>query len=102
MNHTSIRAANGRADVIGCLPTDCDMVWLFERGGESLKIETLYDNVRGEYVVITLRPDGSQGTERFKDVATFQARLALLDTEIRASKWERRGPTQLKDGWNIT
>ena len=35
------------------------MIWIFERGEESLRLETRYDNETTEYVLILHHPDAA-------------------------------------------
>lgn len=79
------------------------MVWLFERDFESFRVETLYDNVRGEYVIITHDAAGVKQTERFKDTVVFQTRLTALEEQLQSGRWKQSGPpVLLRDGWRIT
>ena len=34
------------------------MIWFFERGSETLELETRYDNETSEYVLEIVAPDG--------------------------------------------
>jgi len=79
------------------------MVWLFERSGESLRLETRYDSGTGDYVLIIHRQDGAAQVEHFKDETVFRARLAALESQLRTDRWTAAGPpVLLKDGWKLT
>lgn len=79
------------------------MVWLFERDFEAFRVETLYDNVRGEYVIVTHDTAGVKHAERFKDTVTFQTRLIALEEQLQSDRWKQSGPpVLLRDGWRIT
>jgi hypothetical protein len=78
------------------------MIWIFERGNESLRLETRYDNETAEYILIVHHPDRSHQTERFKDSDTFQTRLDSLDTKLGSENWHYVGaPVLLRDGWKF-
>ena len=78
------------------------MVYLFERGAESLRLETLYDKATGEYVLITRLPNRSQQTERFTNAAAFQARLAAIEAGLHGERWAQVGPpVPLVEGWRV-
>lgn len=68
------------------------MVWFWMRGGESLQLETRYDNETSEFVVTVNSPDGHNRTERYKDIEAFRARLILLERQLEAKDWKNSGP----------
>jgi hypothetical protein len=79
------------------------MVWLFERDFESFRVETFYDNVRSEYVIVTHEPTGVQKSERFKDTVAFQMRLTALEEQLQSEQWKQSAPpVLLREGWRIT
>ena len=78
------------------------MIWIFERGDESLRLETRYDNESAGYILIVHHPDGGQQTERFNDSVTFQERLDTLDKQLASERWRYVGaPVLLRDGWKL-
>ena len=78
------------------------MIWIFERGNESLRLETRYENDTAEYVLIVHHPDGSHQTERFNDRVTFQTRLDSLEKKLGRENWHYVGaPVLLRDGWKL-
>jgi hypothetical protein len=77
------------------------MLWIFERGHESRKVETRFDNARGEYVLIRHLQGGDHAIERFVDATTFEQRIADLQAELAADRWEQKGPIVLRDGWRV-
>ena len=78
------------------------MIWIFERGNESLRLETRYENDTAEYVLIVHHPDGSHQTERFNDSVTFQTRLDSLEKKLGRENWHYVGaPVLLRDGWKL-
>ena len=77
------------------------MVWFFERDGESMKLETRYDDENGEFVLITDSATG-RSIERFKGVGGFRLRLEALEKQLATANWLRRdGPLFLHDGWKL-
>ena len=78
------------------------MLWIFERGDESVHLETRYDNQTAGYVLIIHRADGTQQIERFQDMLTFRNRLDELEKQLEAEHWHATGsPVLLRDGWKI-
>ena len=78
------------------------MVWLFERAGECIEIETHYDSASGEYLLTVKRPDGSRQTERFMHVATFRDRMERLESVLQVDRWMPNGsPLPLQDAWKV-
>ena len=76
------------------------MVWFFERGVQSVCLETRYDNDTAEYVAIATYPDGRQESERFVDADQYRLWLQAWETTLEAEHWTRRGsPIVLSDGW---
>jgi hypothetical protein len=77
------------------------MVWFYQRGGESLRLETRYED--GLYVLVSSRADDSEHIERFDNQETFRVRLAALEQELQDTRWAAIGPPMLlKDGWRLT
>jgi hypothetical protein len=78
------------------------MLWMFQRGDESLRLETRFDNETADYLLIIHRPDGTQEIERFKDALTFGNRLNALEKQLDMEHWNTIGsPVLLRDGWRI-
>jgi hypothetical protein len=79
------------------------MIWFFERGNKSLRVETRDDKATAEYVLVVPRPDGGQQIERFKETVAFRKRLEALETQLAAEHWTAVAPPVfLKDGWKVT
>ena len=77
-----------------------DMIWFFERGARSLRIETRYDNDTSEYVVVVHYPDRPESTTRFADEESCRAWLIELESSLEKDQWARHGPPVfLPDGW---
>ena len=79
------------------------MIWMFERGQEALRLETRFDNVRCEYVLVVVWSDQRVETERFRDPALFDRRVRALEQQLASEQWTYVGPpTILPDGWRIS
>ena len=74
---------------------------MFERGPDSVRLETRYDNDTAEFVLIMHRPNGGPQIERFKNAVTFRERLEVLETQLEADHWTQHGPILLRDGWKV-
>ena len=79
------------------------MIWMFERGGESLRLETRYDNATAEFVLIKHQLTGDPQVERFRDELAFGQRLEVLEKQLTDERWtlQQGGPVVLRDGWKI-
>ena len=76
------------------------MLWFYTRDGESLSLETRYDNQTLEYVSILIHPDGHRETERFRTAKSFREWLVTLDQKLTSRQWAQNGPPHiLPDGW---
>ncbi len=76
------------------------MVWFFQRGDASVRLETRYDNETAEFVVNVKWLDGRENTERFTDREEYRLRLVALENSFEIERWVRRGPPMiLQDGW---
>ena len=76
------------------------MVWFFGRGNETVQIETRFDNGAREYVLDILWANRPLETERFRELADFQTRVAAIEQQLRAQSWTQiGGPDILADGW---
>jgi hypothetical protein len=76
------------------------VVWLFELGDHSLRVETRYDAATAMYVLIIHGHQGSE-IERFEDADSFRTRLESLERQLEQNTWRRTGPFMLADGWRI-
>lgn len=77
------------------------MVWLFARGEQAIRLETRYDRVTADYVLVQHQRDGGEKVERFKDSAAFRVRLEEVETQLETERWVRSGPFLLRDGWRL-
>ena len=79
------------------------MIWMFERGQEALRLETRFDSVHGEYVLVVVWSNDRVETERFRDPALFDWRVRQLEQQLAAEQWTQVGPpTILSEGWRIS
>jgi hypothetical protein len=78
------------------------MIWLFERGAEALRLETRFDSVHGDYVLVIFWADERVETERFRESAEFDRRLRTLEQQLATEHWMQVGPpTILSEGWKV-
>ena len=77
-----------------------EMLWFFDRGDESLRLEVRYENETSEFVTTITYPDGTERTERFRTLADFGTSMDRFDQVLREQHWlSRRGPVILPFGW---
>jgi hypothetical protein len=65
------------------------MIWIFERDGQVVRLETRFDVETKEYVLGVFwcgRPDS---VERFTRVGTFSDRLRTLEQQLVAEQWSQ-------------
>ena len=79
------------------------MIWMFERGEESLRLETRYDNATAEFVLIRHQLTGDPHVERFATEEAFRRRLDIVEKQLADEHWtsQEGGPILLNDGWKI-
>jgi len=79
------------------------MIWMFERGKDSLRLETRYDNASAEFVLIRHQLTGDPQVERFGNEMAFRRRLEVLEQQLTADRWtlQEGGPILLREGWKI-
>lgn len=76
------------------------MLWFFERRGETVRLETSYDNNTAEFVLVIEWPGRPSVTERFPDADSFTARVRDLEQSLSAERWTQVGsPMILPTGW---
>jgi hypothetical protein len=76
------------------------MLWFFERGRESIRLETRYDNESSEFVGFIRHPDGREETLRFPEAEKFHAWLVTLEQTLKMEHWVNHGgPVILPYGW---
>lgn len=76
------------------------MLWLFERDGESLKIEIQYDNDTSEYAVTVRYPDGREQIEQFTEGDEFGLWLQTFERNLERQHWTRHdGPVIMPYAW---
>ena len=76
------------------------MVWFFARGNDSVRVETRFDNSSREFVLEVSWADRGLETERFTDLAAFQARVLTVEAQLEAGDFAQVGdPEILPHGW---
>jgi hypothetical protein len=76
------------------------MVWFYERGRETLILETRFDSGDNTFLLIWTKPEGITTSERFGTQQEFQARLTQIESRLNDEHWMRSGPPAiLPDGW---
>lgn len=71
------------------------MVWIYERDGQVLRLETQLDVTTKEYVLALFwcgRPDR---VERYENVDAFSERLRALDKQLADGGWSQIDNPQL-------
>jgi hypothetical protein len=76
------------------------MIWFFERGKETLRIETRYDRETTEYVAALHYPDGREQEQRFPTLEEFGRWLRATESRLQLERWTSPGPPLfLPHGW---
>jgi hypothetical protein len=78
------------------------MIWFFERGTDSLKIETRYNNDASEYELVWHLPDGTRTIESFAREAEFRRRSEEVEAQLLEESWHpAASPQLLRDSWKV-
>lgn len=78
------------------------MIWFFERGTDSLKIETRFNNEARVFELIWYHPDGASTVERFADEDEFRRRSEAVEADLLSQDWHLApSPLLLRDGWKL-
>jgi hypothetical protein len=77
------------------------MLWIYERNNQAMQVETRFDSVHKEYVLIIRALDGTEQIERFPDAPSFQSRIISLERQLEAEHWETHSAVALHDGWTL-
>jgi hypothetical protein len=76
------------------------MVWFFERAEVITRLTTSFENATREYVIVIESPDETVRTERFTTEQAYRARLAEIESELRAQGWAPlRNVALTANGW---
>lgn len=76
------------------------MIWFYERGAESLKIETRFNSTSRAYELIWYHPDGTRTVETFPSEALFRQRSQAVEATLTSDAWHMAGaPEFVPDGW---
>jgi hypothetical protein len=77
------------------------MLWFFQNGEKTIRLETKYDAAAGDFVAVIEWPDGIECIERFNDGEAFRTRLIELETQLAEQNYQQDGgPTILPEGWS--
>ena len=87
----------------GVNPTPyADVIYIFEKESEALRIETRYARASKTYEIIWRRADGTTTRETFNGETSFRSRLQEIQIELEDEEWRTIGPPHLlADGWKI-
>jgi hypothetical protein len=76
------------------------MVWFYERGQESLRLHTAYDNDSHEFVVRVTWSHGRTDETRFSNLRAFRDWIEAFERTLDHEQWKNDGgPIVLPDGW---
>lgn len=76
------------------------MVWLFDRGTETIRLHTFYDNATNEFVAVVRWSSGREEETRFDTVAAFRDWLHAFEAALEEDQFTQQGPPiVLPDGW---
>jgi hypothetical protein len=76
------------------------VLWFYSQDRLAITIETRYDNVTREYVLIVHRSADDRKEERFATLMTFRKRVLEVERQVRAEGWTPDGPPMIvADGW---
>jgi hypothetical protein len=78
------------------------MIWFFERGTDSLKIETRFNNEARMFELIWHHPDGTRAVETFALEDEFRQRSEAVEASLLSEDWQPSpSPQLLRDGWKL-
>jgi hypothetical protein len=78
------------------------MIWFYERGTETLRLETRFNNQARIYELVWHYPDGSTRVETFVDEAAFRTRSEQVEASLLDEHWQPAGsPQLLREGWKV-
>jgi hypothetical protein len=76
------------------------MLWFFERGPDTLRLHTAYDNEMKEFVATVLWSHGRRDETRFATIDAFRDWLKAFEATLEEERWESHGPpVVLPEGW---
>jgi hypothetical protein len=78
------------------------MIWFFERGADTLQIETRFNSDARMYELIWHHPDGTRTVESFAHEAEFKQRSEDVEARLLDDAWQpSSSPQLLRDGWKV-
>ena len=76
------------------------MIWFFERGRESVRVEVRFDRATSHYTVTLKWGDGRVETERYATLDDFRRRVAALQERLEGDRWRQSGsPSLIAEDW---
>lgn len=76
------------------------MLWFYHHDQSRRVIETTYDSIALEYVLVVHEESGPTREERFRTAEGFRERLRQLERELTDRQWTLDGPpVLLPTGW---
>ena len=76
------------------------MIWFYERGSDTLRIETRFNPVTRFYELIWHRANGNRTIETFASEAMFRRRTDAVEVTLSGLEWQMAGaPTFVPEGW---
>jgi hypothetical protein len=76
------------------------MLWLFDRGHETIRLHTFYDNSTRQFVAVVTWSDGREEPMRFETARAFRDWLQAFETALEEDRFTQQGPpTVLPVGW---
>ena len=71
------------------------LAWTFERGTDTLQVETRSDPAAQEYVIVTARAGDKPITNRYGRYAEYLASVLALDHSLAEQRWRQVGSPPL-------
>jgi len=65
------------------------MIWIFQRDGQVVRLETHFDIDASEYVLKVSWYGRPETVERFEHGHAFTERLMALDQQLRSGRWSQ-------------
>jgi hypothetical protein len=82
-----------RADIV-------DVLWLYHRKNETMRLRTAFDNEMREFVATIASSDGSEHELRFVSADAFREWLQAFENRLDRERWIADGaPVLLPNGW---
>jgi len=77
-----------------------DVLWLYQREKETIRLRTAYDNAAKQFVATLMASNGHEQHVRFDSADAFRAWLQALEIRLERARWTAAGdPVLLPTGW---